>query len=339
MAAVLAVVLWPRANAPPAKDFSAFQAQLVELRAKSRHSQAGIDAAIDVLAKPGNKEALRAAVASERDTIGLIVVVGAIAKLDDREAAPALVARLKEMASNRDAFPAGQNIAALLAEWKVKAAVEPLVALPDFYDLHGGSPPLLAMGADGARALLEATEKQDDTRRRRADGVIARFRDPEARDVLLAAAKAGRKSAVQALGNYGGEDVEAALAALADGRDADVADAAVLSLLRIDAVRHRVRLFGMLRSGDPARAALGCEAAGRFRVAVAGETLRTLLAHDSPHVQVAALEALAEIEAAEVVATRGADGSWTVEADGVGSLRVTDAGLAAAFERRARRRR
>lgn len=330
---VVGIFAWKGRKPAAAKGHPQFDAAFAAIKKDFRPCQASLDAAVEALAKPENAEALRDAVKSERETNGLLMVVGAIRKLDDRGAAPALVTRLKEMKSNRDAYPAGVDIAELVAAWKVPEAVDPLVDLPEFYHPHGGRPPLAEMGAGATARLVEATAKADDPRRFSADRVLAATRDPGSKDVLVAAAKAGRLGAIQALGGYPSADVEIELAGIADGADMLLADAAVFSLLRIDPSRHRLRLLPILRAPDAARVIPACRIAALYGVAGAAPALRALLERKDQGVVFAAIEAMTALDGDEIAADANADGSWTVRGAGT-TLQVTDPLVAAELKRR-----
>lgn len=274
---------------------------------------------VDELAKPGNEPFLREALKKEKQEYGLSAVVEAIRKLDDRRAAPDLIARFKTFLTTREGSLAGQNMAALLADWKVDAAVEPLLDNPNYYFIHGSEPPLARMGPAAIRRIAAVAGSEQDPRRDWAASLLTTVRDPEARPALLEAVKGGRadlrRSAAAALGNYPGADVEAALAEAADDADPRVAEVAIAGLLSLDAPRHRLRVLPLLWSDREAPVQFGCELSAEHRLVENVPALEGLLDHDLEPVRFAAIRALDALGRGPMTARRDAD-AWQVSLGG-----------------------
>lgn len=303
-------------------------------------NHATFKALVDLLAKPENKAHLRKVAKTEKSDFLLAAAVEAIRKLDDREASGALIERFRTFRESREGGFAGQNMAALLADWKTEAAIEPLLENADYYCLHGGDVPLARMGPGAIRKVIEVAGSKDDPRRDRAIEIISRVRDPAARDALIEALRTGRpqlrQCAAIALGNYPNDTgVEQALVEAAEGSDASLAPVATGSLLRLDAAKHRLRVFPLLRSRDEFQIIAGCRLAGTHHISEAAPTMRKLLAYEIEPVQYAAAAALSDLGMTLVTKEPQSDGSWVVILTGEvrATLRFRDSAITSELER------
>ena len=316
---------------------------LQERRARLPLSLAEYDGLVDALASPGNEPFLREALQEEKNPFLLAAIVTAIGRLGDRGAVPDLIARFRKCTASDEGAPAGDHIAALLADWRVESAIEPLLEQPIFYFPHGGDPPLARMGLVAVRKLIEVADSSEDPRRRRAANVLRHVTDPETRPLLVRALREGlpdlRAAAACALGGCGRDpSSEQALADASEDPRPFVGLAATVAILRLDPEGRPLRILPLLSATEELRLIHGCALAAQYKVTEAEPRLIELLNHESERVRVAA--ALA-VESQGLVAlsagARSAD-RWEIRLTGAvrSTLAFRDPGAMEELSRRCR---
>lgn len=286
------VFLWLR-PAPPDPVADLLRARRSQLPLSPRQ----VEALIEALAQPGHEPYLRRALREENESALLAAVVTAIRRLGDQGAVPDLIARFRTFAVSHEGALSGDHIAALLADWRVESAVDPLLEQPVFYFPHGAEPPLARMGMEAIRKLILIAGSAEDPRRNRAANVVRQVANPEARPLLVRALREGppelRAAAACALGFCGRDAVsEAGLSEASEDPRPFVALAATVAVLRLDPEGRPLRVLPLLSATEELRLIHGCALAAQYGVAEAEPRLLELLDHESERVRVAAALAL-----------------------------------------------